>query len=293
MGYLASLYAPIETIAARIGVLQGHLVSAERAFVLMDQMPDVVDRPGARSLDRARGDVRVENVSFSYEAGQSVLEDIEFSVSAGQCVGIVGRTGAGKTTLINLLLRFYDPTAGQIFLDGVDIRDYKLADLRNQYSIVLQDAVLFSTTIRENIAYARPEATDEEIVAAATAANADVFIASLTDGYDTLVGERGLRLSGGERQRISLARAFLKNAPLLVLDEPTSSVDVGTEEGIMEAMQRLMQGRTTFLITHRPSTLKYADVVLSVESGHVRTGGQDFAAALSQEKDAFAEEVGA
>ncbi|HUQ21277.1 MAG TPA: ABC transporter ATP-binding protein [Gemmatimonadaceae bacterium] len=273
MGYIASLYAPIETIAARIGVLQSHLVSAERAFVLMDELPDVVDRPGARPLDRARGAVRVESVSFAYEANQSVLDGISFEVAQGQCVGVVGRTGAGKTTLINLLLRFYDPGKGRILLDGVDIRDYKLADLRNQYSIVLQDAVLFSTSIRENIAYAKPDASDDEIVAAARAANAHDFIERLSDGYETLVGERGLRLSGGERQRISLARAFLKNAPLLVLDEPTSAVDVGTEAGIMDAMQRLMEGRTTFLITHRPSTLQYADLVLSVQSGRVVVGG--------------------
>jgi ATP-binding cassette subfamily B protein len=269
MGYIAALYAPIETVAARIGVLQSHLVSAERAFALLDELPDVVDRPGARHLDRAEGAVRFENVSFGYDNDQSVLKGITFSAEVGQCVGIVGRTGAGKTTLINLLLRFYDPSHGTITLDGVDIRDVRLADLRNQYSIVLQDAVLFSTTIAENIAYARPDASEEEIIEAARAANAHDFILSLPDGYDTLVGERGLRLSGGERQRISLARAFLKSAPLLVMDEPTSSVDVNTEAGIMDAMQRLMKGRTTFLITHRPSTLQYADVVLTLESGQV------------------------
>jgi ATP-binding cassette subfamily B protein len=272
MGYISALYAPIETVAARIGVLQSHLVSAERAFVLLDQLPDVVDRPGAQALVRADGAVRFENVSFSYD-NTKVLEGIDLDVEPGQCIGIVGRTGAGKTTLVNLLMRFYDPSEGRILLDGVDVRDYKLADLRNQYSIVLQDAVLFSTTIAENISYAKPEASEEEIVDAARAANAHDFITSLPDGYDTLVGERGLRLSGGERQRISLARAFLKSAPLLVLDEPTSSVDVATEAGIMDAMRRLMRGRTTFLVTHRPSTLAYADVVLSIESGHVIRAG--------------------
>ena len=185
------------------------------------------------------------------------------------CLGIAGTTGAGKTTLVNLLTRFYDPTAGQILLDGLDLRDYKLADLRNQFAIVLQEPVLFSSSIAENIAYARPGASQEEILVAAKAANADEFIVRLPQGYETLVGERGSRLSGGERQRISLARAFLKDAAVLILDEPTSSVDAKTEAAIVEAMERLMRGRTTFIITHRSSALKHCNVVLRIECGRV------------------------
>jgi len=181
----------------------------------------------------------------------------------------VGPTGAGKTTFVSLLTRFYDPTAGQILLDGIDLREYKMADLRNQFAIVLQDPVLFSTSIGENIAYARPDASHGDIVAAARAANIHDFVASLPEGYDTPVGERGMRLSGGERQRLALARAFLKDTPILILDEPTSSVDIKTEAAIMESMERLMAGRTTFLITHRVTALKGCDVVLRIEQGLV------------------------
>jgi ATP-binding cassette subfamily B protein len=269
MGYLAALYVPLETLSARIGKLQSHLASAERAFVLLDQSPDVVEKPGARELERAVGNVELRDVSFGYGDDSEVLRHVSLSVNAGECVGIIGRTGAGKTTLTNLLLRFYDPTEGVILLDGVDIRDYKVASLRNQFSIVLQDTVLFSTTIWENISYARPNASDEEIIAASKAANAHDFIDALPEGYDTMVGERGFRLSGGERQRVSLARAFLKQAPLLILDEPTSSVDKATESGIMEAMNRLMEGRTTFLVTHRDSTLTHVDRIVTVDSGRV------------------------
>jgi ATP-binding cassette subfamily B protein len=270
MGYLAALYVPLETLSARIGLLQSHLASAERAFVLLDQAPDVAEKPDACNLERAKGNIEFQNVAFGYDSDTRVLQGVNLTVKEGECVGIVGRTGAGKTTLTNLLLRFYDPSEGRILLDGIDIREYKVAALRNQFSIVLQDTVLFSTTIAENISYAKPGASEEEIVAASVAANAHDFIMSLPEKYDTLVGERGYRLSGGERQRISLARAFLKRAPLLILDEPTSSVDKATEAGIMDAMNRLMTGRTTFLVTHRDSTLAHADVVVAVESGGVR-----------------------
>jgi ATP-binding cassette subfamily B protein len=269
MGYIALLYVPLQTISKSITTLQSSLVSAERSLALLDEPTDVAERPGARPLARAGGAVAFRDVSFSYDGGEPVLREVTFEVAPGTRVGIAGATGAGKTTLISLLSRFYDPTAGQVLLDGTDLRDYRLADLRGQFGIVLQDAVLFSATVAENIAYGRPAATIAEVVAAAKSANIHEFITGLPDGYETLVGERGMRLSGGERQRIALARAFLKDAPILILDEPTSSVDVHTEAGIMQAMERLMQGRTSFMIAHRLATLAHCDVRLEVSAGRV------------------------
>jgi len=267
MGLISQLYAPLKTIGKKMATMQTHLAGAERAFALLDETPDVVEKPGARPLARARGAMAFRNVSFAYEKDRPVLRNISFEIEPGACLGIAGTTGAGKTTLVNLLTRFYDPTAGQILLDGTDLRDFNLADLRNQFAIVLQEPVLFSTSIAENVAYARPGASEDEIIAATRAANAHDFIVRLPQGYETLVGERGMRLSGGERQRISIARAFLKDAPILILDEPTSSVDVRTEAAIVEAMERLMRGRTTFIIAHRPSTLKHCNRVLRIERG--------------------------
>ena len=270
MGYLGQLYSPLRTVGKKMATMQSHFVSAERAFALLDAAPDVVERANARPLTRATGGMAFRHVSFSYEnKGQPVLQDISFEVRSGECVGIVGATGAGKTTLMNLLTRFYDPTEGEILLDGLDLRAYKLADLRNQFGIVLQEPILFSTTIAENIAYARPGADQNEIAAAARLANAHEFIIGLPEGYDTLVGERGMRLSGGERQRLSVARAFLKDAPILILDEPTSSIDVKTEAALLEAMERLVRSRTTFIITHRLSALKHCDMVVRIEKGRL------------------------
>jgi ATP-binding cassette subfamily B protein len=272
MGYLGQLYSPMRTLGRKMASMQGYLVGAERAFALLDEVPDVVERPNAKPLTHTTGAMAFENVSFAYDGDQlPVLHDISFAVPAGACIGVVGTTGAGKTTLVNLLTRFYDPSRGRILLDGVDLRDYRLADLRNQFAIVLQEPVLFSSSIAENIAYARPDATGGEIVAAARAANAHEFISRLPDGYDTAVGERGMRLSGGERQRISIARAFLKDAPILILDEPTSSVDIKTEAAILEALDRLARGRTTFVITHRPSALKQCDIIVRMEQGRLVT----------------------
>ncbi len=275
MGYLGQLYTPMKTLGKKVATMQGYLVGAERAFALLDEVPDVVERPGARPLTRTTGAMAFRNVSFTYPGQGPVLQDISFEVPAGACIGIVGTTGAGKTTLVNLLTRFYDPNQGQVLLDGVDLRDYKLADLRNQFAIVLQEPVLFSTSIGENIAYARPDASEEEIIAAARAANADEFIRRLPQAYSTVVGERGMRLSGGERQRISIARAFLKHAPILILDEPTSSVDIKTEAAILEALDRLARGRTTFVITHRPSALQQCDLIVRMEHGRLVAIGPD------------------
>ncbi len=274
LAYLSQLYGPLETISQKVGDLQSSFASAERAFELLDETPDVKEKPQARRLGRARGAIEFRNVSFGYEGTVSVLRDISFGIAPGTRLGIVGKTGAGKTTLVSLITRFYDPTEGSILLDGVDLRDYRLVDLRNQFGIVLQEPVLFSTSIAENIAYARPGCRWRDIIAAAEAANAHEFIRELPDGYETVVGERGMRLSGGERQRIALARAFLKDAPILILDEPTSSVDTETETAIMEASERLMQGRTSLMIAHRLSTLENCDARFEIEYGRlVRPSG--------------------
>jgi ATP-binding cassette, subfamily B, bacterial len=271
MGYLAQLYTPLKTLSRKAASLQSHLASLERAFAFLDEPADVAERPNARRLVRARGGIAFGDVTFAYGDDRPVLRNVSFAIEPGARLGIAGMTGSGKTTLVNLLTRFYDPSAGQILLDGVDLRDYRLADVRNQFAIVLQEPVLFSTSIAENIAYARPEASPEEIVEAARAASAHDFIMELPQGYATPVGERGMRLSGGERQRIALARAFLKDAAILVLDEPTSSVDTKTEGAILEALERLMDGRTTFLIAHRPSTVAHCDLLLVLERGQLRT----------------------
>ena len=279
LGYLGQLYDPLKTISRKAAGIQSYLASAERVFSLLDEPLDVPERVNARSLTRARGAVTFREVSFAYdgERGGAVLRDVSFDLPAGARVAVAGATGAGKSTLVNLLTRFYDPTAGAILLDGVDLREYRVADLRNQFAIVLQEPLLFSTTIGENIAYGRPGAHPAEIAAAAAAAGAHDFIVRLPRGYDTPVGERGLQLSGGERQRVALARAFLKDAPLLILDEPTSAVDARTEGAILAAMDRLMQGRTAFLITHREHALAACDLRLQLERGRLLAGAMALA----------------
>lgn len=269
MGYITQLYEPLKTMGKKSAALQSQLASIERVFSLLDEMSEVVEKSEPRRIVRARGEISFHNVSFAYGQNRPALDCVSFEVHPGTCIGIVGATGAGKTTLVSLLTRFYDPTEGRILLDGVDLRDYSLADLRNQFALVLQEPVLFSTSAAENIAYARPGASEAEIVAAARAANAHDFICKLPEGYQTVVGERGMRLSGGERQRISIARAFLKDAPILILDEPTSSVDSKTEALILEAMSRLARGRTTLVISHRPSTLKQCDAIVTIEKGRL------------------------
>jgi len=273
LSYLSQLYRPLEAISHQVASLQDSLASVRRAFALLDEMPDVAERPQARPIARAVGAVEFQDVSFTYDR-DVVLRGVSLLVEPGTRVGIVGPTGAGKTTLVSLLFRFYDPTAGRVVLDGVDVREYRLADLRNQFAVVLQEPVLFSTTIRENIAYGRPEAGFSDIMAAAQAANAHDFISSLPDSYDTVLGERGMTLSGGEKQRLSIARAFLKDAPILILDEPSSALDTGTETLVVQALERLTAGRTTLIIAHRHSTIRGVDRILVLDRGEIVEAGR-------------------
>ena len=269
MAYMNQLYEPLKTISRKAATLQLHLASAERAFALLDEPSDVEERPDARPLGRANGAIAFRNVSFAYGKDRPVLHDISFDVEPGARLGIAGASGAGKSTLISLLTRFYDPTEGEIRLDGVDLRDFRLEDLRRQFAVVPQDPVLFSASIAENIAYARPGASESDLVAAAQAANAHEFIVRLPQAYDTQVGERGIQLSGGQRQRIAIARAFLKDSPVLILDEPTSAVDDEAEAVIVEAIRRLMRERTVILITHRSSLLENCTSLVVLENGRL------------------------
>jgi ATP-binding cassette subfamily B protein len=263
MAYLAQLYGPLETITKKVGELQSSLAGFQRAYTLLDEAPEVPEIPHARPIHRAIGAVHFEHVSFAYEGNRPILDEVSLTVQPGMRVGIVGSSGTGKSTLLHLVMRLFDPTGGRILLDGVDLREYRLADLRRQFAVVLQEPVLFSGTIADNILYGRPDGTFDDIVKAAQAAQAHDFIMRLPEEYATQVGNRGAKLSGGERQRISLARAFFRDAPILILDEPTSSVDVETEEEILEALDLLMEGRTTFLITHRLSALRACTVQLA------------------------------
>jgi ATP-binding cassette subfamily B protein len=269
MGYLTQLYEPVRTISRKAATLQLHLASAERAFALLDEPFDVEQRADARPLTRAGGAIAFDHVSFAYGPERPVLHDVSFSIEPGTRLGIIGASGAGKTTLISLLIRFYDPTSGSVQLDGTDLRDLRLDDLRRQFAVVTQDPVLFSTSIAENIAYARPGAGRQDLIAAAQAANAHEFIGQLPRGYETQVGERGIQLSGGQRQRIAIARAFLADSPVLILDEPTSAVDTAAEAAIVEAIRRLMRGRTVILITHRSSLLQSCTSLVALEGGRL------------------------
>lgn len=269
MAYIGQMYQPLQLLSTKVTDLEIWFASLERAFALFEQSTEIAESPNASALVRAQGNFEFRDVSFQYDDSGRGLQGISFQVPAGARVGIVGGTGAGKTTLLNLLMRFYDPSQGQVLLDGRDLREYRISDLRRQFSVVLQEPVLFGASIAENIAYGKPDATDQEIIAAAQAAASHEFISRLPEGYDTRPGERGALLSGGERQRISLARAFLRNSPILILDEPTSSVDMQTESSIMAAIEDLMRGKTTFMIAHRLHTLKNCDIILVLEHGRL------------------------
>lgn len=273
IAYLGSLYGPLETVMYTSMTLNYAAGSGRRVMEVLDTVHEVEDHPSATSPTAVKGHVRIENLTFGYETNRPILKNISFEAFPGQTIAIVGQTGAGKSTLVSLIPRFFDPWEGKVLIDGTDIRDIKLNSLRNNIAIVLQEPFLFPLSIAENIAYGSPDATAEEIEAAARDANAHEFIEAMPDGYDTIIGERGATLSGGERQRLSIARAILKNAPILILDEPTSSLDAQTEELISEALERLKKARTTFIIAHRLSTVRRADRIIVVESGRISETG--------------------
>jgi ATP-binding cassette subfamily B protein/subfamily B ATP-binding cassette protein MsbA len=274
VAYVAMLYKPLETLAYMAATVQGAAAGARRVFTLLDATPDVTDSEGAITLpEMASGQVVLENVSFGYLENQHILHNISLQISAGETIALVGSSGAGKTTLVSLLLRFYDPTHGRITLDGYDLRTLKLQSLRRNVAIVLQEPVLFCASIRENIAYGRPDASIEAIKAAARAAGAHKFIEGLPNGYDAPIGERGVTLSGGQRQRLSIARAFLMDAPVLIMDEPTSALDAETEAHLLETLEQLMKGRTTIIIAHRLSTIRGADRIVVLQDGEVTEAG--------------------
>jgi ATP-binding cassette subfamily B protein/subfamily B ATP-binding cassette protein MsbA len=269
LAYLASLQTQMKTFSGLYANLLAQSASVDRVLEVIDAAPDLPEKPDAEGVGNVRGHVRFERVSFAYEPGQPVLREVSFEAQPGQMVAIVGPTGAGKSTLVNLIPRFFDPSEGRVLLDGRDLRDLPLRQLREHVALVMQEPFLFPFTVAENIAFGRPDASRDEIEAAARAANAHEFITQLPNGFDTLIGERGARLSGGERQRLSIARALLKNAPILVLDEPTSALDTETERSILQGLERLMQGRSTFIIAHRLSTVRRADVIMVLRDGRV------------------------
>jgi len=272
--YLVILYQPLESLTYTAWAMEGATAGARRCFEILDSRDDVVDSPNAIAIAKTNGAIEFQNASFGYDSTREILTGVDLEIAPNQIIGVVGGTGAGKSTLLSLVPRFYDPSAGRVTLDGRDIREITKKSLREQIAIVLQDTLLFSTSVRENIAYGRPDATDAEIREAARRAQADEFISKLPDEYESEVGERGGHLSVGQRQRIGIARAFLKNAPILLLDEPTSALDPTTESAIMETIKELMRGRTTIIITHRIATIHGVDQIIVLENGRVVEQGR-------------------
>lgn len=272
--YLLMLYQPLESLTYTAWAMEGATAGAKRCFEVLDRPDDVTDAPEAIAINTTAGAIRFQNVAFGYTQDRCVLEDVDLAIAPNQIVGLVGGTGAGKSTLLSLVPRFYDPTKGSVTLDDHDLRTITKKSLRAQIAIVLQDTLLFSTSVRENIAYGRPEATEEEIVEAARRAQADEFIRQLPNGYASTVGERGGHLSVGQRQRIGIARAFLKNAPILLLDEPTSALDPTTEAAIMDTIKELMRGRTTLIATHRLAAIHNVDQIVVLAHGRVVETGR-------------------
>jgi ATP-binding cassette subfamily B protein len=272
--YLGMLAMPIRALGMVTNMYSRSMSAGERILEILDTTSQVKDKPDAVVLDKLKGQVSFEDVSFSYAENAPALHSINFSVQPGQLVALVGASGSGKSTIINLILRFYDVSGGRITMDGIDIRDISLASLRKNIGTAQQDVFLFSTTIRNNIAYGMPDATLEQITAAAKAAQIHDFIMSLPDGYETWVGERGHTLSGGEKQRVTIARAILKNPSILILDEITSSVDAETERLIRRAVDELIRGRTTFIISHRLPIITNADLILVIKDGQIVERGK-------------------
>ncbi|TRM11645.1 ABC transporter ATP-binding protein [Lentibacillus cibarius] len=272
--YMEKVYSPLRRLISSSTVLTQSVASIDRVFELMNESYDIVDKPNAKKLDRVEGKIDVEHVSFKYEEEEAaVLKDVTLHVESGETIAFVGISGGGKSTLVSLIPRFYDVTDGTIKVDGTDIRDVQARSLRNNIGMVLQDNILFSESIAMNIRMGNPDATDEEVKAAAKAANAHDFITGLQYGYDTLVGERGVKLSGGQKQRIAIARVFLKNPPILIFDEATSALDLESEHIIQEAMERLASDRTTFIVAHRLSTITHADRIVVIEGGEIKEIG--------------------
>ncbi|MCE5200172.1 MAG: ABC transporter ATP-binding protein [Armatimonadota bacterium] len=271
--YLGMLYQPVGNLARINDTIQRSLAAAERIFEVVDEEPAISDAENAIDMPRINGCVELDHVDFKYEDGEYVLKDICIKSEPGQIIALVGRSGAGKTSIVNLIPRFHDPAAGRVLIDGVDVRGVTQRSLRSQIGMVLQDTFLFNGTVRENIRYGRLDATDEEVIEAAKAANAHEFIEEMPNGYDTEIGERGIKLSGGQKQRLAIARAILADPRILILDEATSSVDSESEYLIHRAMDRLMDGRTTFVIAHRLSTVKHADQIITLEHGHITEVG--------------------
>ena len=274
LSYITSFYQPINRLTEIDRIFQEAIAAGERIFDLLDETSDIEDAPGAIELADVQGEVAFEDVHFFYGTGDEVLHDVEFEMAPGEVVALVGPSGAGKTSIANLLCRFYDPVHGKITIDGHDLRRVKLASLRSQVAVVLQDTFLFNSTVRENLLYGKPDATDKELIAAAQAAYAHEFIAELPDAYDTEIGERGVRLSGGQKQRLALARAILADPRILILDEATSSVDAEAEYLIQQALESVLKGRTALVIAHRLSTIRNADKIIALEEGRIIEVGE-------------------
>ncbi len=274
VGYMDRVYSPLRRLISSSTVLVQSIASIDRVYELIDEKYDVKDKPHAKDITDIRGDINFEHVTFQYEEEEElVLKDISLDVKQGETIALVGMSGGGKSTIISLIPRFYDVTKGAIKIDGVDIRDVQARSLRDNIGMVLQDNILFSESIAMNIRMGKPDATDEQVIKAAKEANAHGFISNLTNGYETLVGERGVKLSGGQKQRIAIARIFLKNPPILILDEATSALDLESEHLIQEALEKLASDRTTFIVAHRLSTITHADRIVLIENGQVTEQG--------------------
>jgi subfamily B ATP-binding cassette protein MsbA len=271
--YLGKMYKPMRELSKMTDTISKATVGFERIREVLETERQVSNLPGARKIERVRGQIEFDHVSFGYDKERLILKDVSFKIEPGQVAAIVGPTGAGKTTIINLISRFYDPVSGRVKVDGEDVREFKIKSLRRQFGFVLQESLLFRTSIWENIAYGRPEADPMEVVRAARLANADEFIKEMPESYATMIGERGVTLSGGQRQRIAIARAILRDAPILVLDEPSSGLDAASEELVFDALTHLMEGKTAIVIAHRLATIMRADVIFVINDGRVEESG--------------------